>query len=82
MVPRFQYGIVTSANVLIYQTKEDIIDRGKKNPHLKNVAIVAARNLSEKIEHLIHGWTLVLVRCLLQNIRIIRNSTIILILLQ
>src|SRR5712691_237252 len=82
MGPKCQYGIVKTANILICQMKEDIIGRGKKSLHLKTVAVVAALNLSEKIEHLIHGWTLVSLHCLLQNIRIIRNSTVILIQLQ
>ena len=83
MVPKFQYGIVITANT------PNLPDPGgyyrpwkEKPPFEKCSKCAAALNLSEKIEHLIHGWILVSLHYLLQNIRIIHNFTIILIRLQ
>ena len=42
-----QYGIVITANILICQMKEDIIGRGKKSLHLKNVAVRCTQFIGE-----------------------------------
>ena len=74
MEQRFQFGIVKSCS------EPHVPEPGKyyrpwkeKCPIEKCSKCQMVQNLLEKIEHLIHGWTLVYHHCLLQNLERMKN---------